>query len=82
MKKRNRDLVWQNKIYTLNSINNDKVILLNKELIKKQIVQFWKELLEVEKDDNIHLLILFRIQYINNNITTAPHWCFTENKYL
>ena len=61
-----KKIQWVNKIY---HISQDKNILLSKDLIINQINIFFNNIDNKYKDNN-HILILFRVQYNNNEIAT------------
>ena len=79
-----KKLKWINKIY---HISQDKNIFLSKDLITNQINIFFNKIDNKDKDNN-HILILFRVQYKNNEIATIgtlQRFNFHENfidKYI
>jgi hypothetical protein len=83
MKKMKHTPQWINKYYLFNQDSNKKVFL-NNDLIRDQINTFFQE---IDKD-NKHILILFRVQYNNEEyatIGTLQRLNFTEisiNNYI
>ena len=61
-------LQFINKIYYLKQDNPNIELILNKDLITNQINKFFEEL-DI-KEDNKHILILFRTQYESKEIAT------------
>nr|UEX92829.1 hypothetical protein [Marasmius tenuissimus] len=67
MKNNNKKFIWVNKVYSTKIAK----ILLTDEIVRKQITRFFAYLSSLNKESKeFHILILFRVQFNNNDIAT------------
>lgn len=63
-KNKNRNIHWENKLYTF-----DNIVIFNKEVLKKYINKFWKENVDI-LDNESHIILLSRIRRDNGEYAT------------
>jgi hypothetical protein len=64
-----KNLTWINKVYSL-EFNPVKPFLLTKDLLSKEILNFFNSVKVDNTFSEKHILILFRVQFSNNEIAT------------